>query len=308
MVLDRPIFWLGLAGLTPPQRAALVAVLPHQPSSLPAWRVAKFSEADAWCINGAAARLHDDGTLAVPDSRSAEAELLITLDQVNRPMAFTTPLAVPEMAPLTSFDPDSERAVLMVLKKFETWLQSLRAQYFLGALIYQMVGSVPQAVYALAHQGVLLAVVDLPRRRIDYLVDASPVQLEQATWDKRLAGAEPVPARFKQVGLREVMWQFAQHSAVDLLPPAFKTDAIRLLRPPQVAEEGLKDSQRTVLRALEAGPTSLAQLLQSGVNAEQLGRDLASLYFEGAVSTVSGEVPWLSSANLRVSEWGMQPV
>ncbi|MEO5793534.1 MAG: hypothetical protein ABIP34_00480 [Rhodoferax sp.] len=297
MALDRPIFWLGLAGLSPPQRAALVAVLPSQPTSLPAWRIAKFSEADAWCISGAAARLHDDGTLTVPDSRSAEPELLLRLDQVDRPLAFTTPLAVPEIEPLTTFEPESERSVRMVLKKFEAWLQPLRAQYFLGALLHQRVGSLPQAVYGLTHQTVLLAVVDIPRRRIDYLVDASPVQLEQAVWDPCAASPDALPPRFKQVSLRAAMWQFAQHSAADLLPAAYQTDAIRLLRPPQVPEAWLKDSLRTVLRALEIGPTSLEQLLQSGVNPEQLLRDLGSLYFDGAVSTATGEGHWLFSAN-----------
>lgn len=305
MALNRPIFWLGLAGLSPPQRAALVAVLPSQPTSLPAWRVAKFSEADAWCISGAAARLHDDGTLTVPDSRSAESELLLKLDQVDRPLAFTTPLAVPEIEPLTTFEPESERAVRMVLKKFEAWLQPLRAQYFLGALLHQRLGGLPHAVYALTHQTVLLAVVDIPRRHIDYLVDVSPVQLEQAVWEPHTPSPEPLPPRFKQVGLRAVMWQFAQHSAADLLPASFKADAIRLLRPPQVPEAWLKDSLRTVLRALEIGPSSLEQLLQSGVNPEQLVRDLGSLYFDGAVSTAAGEAPWLSSANQRPFEFGV---
>ena len=304
MALDRPIFWLGLAGLSPQQRAALVAVLPSQPSSLPAWRVAKFLEADAWCVNGAAARLYDDGTLAVPDSRSAEADLLLKLDAVDRPLAFTTPLAVPEIEPLTTFNPDSERAVLMVLKKFETWLQSLRAQYFLGALLHRMLDSLPHAAYTLTHQSVLLAVVDISQRRIDYLVDASPVQLEQAQWDQCLPGnhvnAYAVPSRFKQVGLREVMWQFAQHSATDLLPAAFRVGSILLVRQPQVPEALLKDSQRTLLRALEAAPTSLAQLLLSGLDAEQLGRDLASLYFDGAVSAASGEVSWLPSNHREI--------
>ncbi|WP_295955854.1 hypothetical protein [Rhodoferax sp.] len=304
MALDRPIFWLGLAGLSPQQRAALVAVLPSQPTSLPAWRVAKFSEADAWCISGAAARLHDDGTLAVPDSRSAESDLLLQLDQVDRPLAFTTPLSAPEIEPLTTFEPESERAVRMVLKKFEAWLQPLRAQYFLGALLHQRVGGLPHAVCELTHQTVLLAVVDIPRRRIDYLVDTSPVQLEQAVWNQRASSPDALPPRFRQASLRAVMWQFAQHSAADLLPAAFKTDGIRLLRPPQVPEAWLKDSQRTVLRVLETGPASLAQLLQSGVNPEQLVRDLGSLYFDGAVSTVSGDVPWLSSANLRPSDFG----
>ena len=293
MLLNRPIFWLGLVGLSPQQRAALVAVLPHQPTSLPAWRVAKFSEADAWCISGAAARLHDDGTLTIPDSRSAESELLLKLDQVDRPLAFTTPLAAPEIEPLTTFEPESEPAVRMLLKKFEARLQPLRAQYFLGALLYQRLGSLPYAVYGLTHQTVLLAVVDIPRRHIHYLADASPVQLEQARWDPWTPSSDAVPPRFKQVGLREVMWQFAQHSSDDLLPEAFKTKAIRLLRLPQVPEAWLKDSQRTVLGALKAGPIYREQLLRSGVNPEQLVRDLGSLYFDGAVSTVPGEAPWL---------------
>ena len=307
MVLDRPIFWLGLAGLSPQQRAALVSVLPSQPTSLPAWRVAKFSEADAWCISGAAARLNDDGTLVIPDSRSAESELLIQLDEVDKPLAFTIPLAAPEIELLTTFEPESEHAVRMVLKKFEAWLQPLRAQYFLGALLHQRLDSLSHAVYELTHQSVLLAVVDIPGQRIDYLVDASPVQLEQALWALRTPSPDKVSPRFKQMGLREVMWQFAQHSAADLLPAAFKTDAIRLLRPPQVPEAWLKNSLRTVLRALGAGPTSLAQLRQSGVNPEQLVRDLGSLYFDGAVSTFSGEAPWLPSANRRLSDFGLLP-
>ena len=84
MALDRPIFWLGLAGLSPPQRAALVAVLPSQPTSLPAWRIAKFSEADAWCISGAAARLHDDGILTVTDRRSAARSRTVARSMLAR--------------------------------------------------------------------------------------------------------------------------------------------------------------------------------------------------------------------------------
>ena len=307
MVLDRPIFWLGLAGLSPQQRAALVAVLPSQPSSLPAWRVAKFSEADAWCVSGLAARLNDDGTLTVTDSRSAESELLLKLDQVDRPLAFTTPLAAPEIEPLTTFEPESERAVRMLLKKFEVWLQPLRAQYFLGALLYQRLGSLPQGVVELTYQTVLLAVVDIPRAHIYYLADASPVQLEQAEWEPRALNPEAVPTHFKQVGLHEVMWQFAQRSVSDLLPITFRTDAICLLRAPLVPEAWLKDSQRTVLRVLQAGPATLELLLQSCLNPEQLVRDLASLYFDGAVSTISAEAPWLPSNHQRSSDFGLLP-
>lgn len=305
MVLDRPVFWLGIAGLTPQQRAMLVAFLPSQPSSLPAWRVAKFDEADAWCVSGAAAHWLDDGTLVVPDSRREGSAVRLQLEEVDRPLAFTTPLASPEIEPLTTFNPESERAVYMVLKKFETWLQPLRAQYFLGALLHQAMGQLQPAVYELVHQSVLLAVVDLPQRQIDYLPDASPVQLEQASWQRRTPAADPIPTRFKRVGLAHVMWQFAQHSAADLLPAAYATDLIRLRHPPQVPASWLKESQRTVLRALEAGPTTFLQLQKGGLNAEQLARDLASFYFDGAISTVSGNQPWLASAHAQLPGGGL---
>ena len=305
MALERPIFWLGVGGLSPSQRAALLSFLPSQPSSLPAWRLAKFDEADAWCVSGAAAQLEDDGVLVVPDSRRTEPPLQLQLEAVDRPLAFTVPLASPEIEPLATVDPDSERTVLMLLKKFETWLQPLRAQYFLGAWFYQAHGALLQAVYAVEHQSVLLAVVDVPRRRIDFRVDASPVQLEQARWRKVASSDADPPPRFKREGLVQVMWQFAQHSAADLLPVGYRTELIRLLRRPRVPASWLKESQRTVLRALEAGPSSFVQLEKSGLNPEQLARDLASFYFDGAISTAAGDMPWMPSANAHLSGRGL---
>ncbi|WP_394792292.1 hypothetical protein [Rhodoferax sp.] len=305
MALDRPIFWLGIAGLTPQQRAELVAFLPSQPTSLPAWRVAKFDEADAWCVSGMAAHWLDDGTLVVPDSRRAESVLKLPLASVDRPLAFTTPLASPEIEPLTTFDPGSERAIYMLLKKFETWLQPLRAQYFLGALLHQEMAGLQHATYALVHQSVLLAVVDIPKRRIDYLADASPVQLEQASWEKRGPSEDELAPRFRRANLMHVMWQFAQHSAGDLLPAGYAKEPIRLRYQPQVPDAWLKESQRTVLRTLERGPTSVPQFHKAGLNPGQLVRDLASLYFDGAISTVSGNVPWLVSTETRASGRGL---
>lgn len=305
MALDRPIFWLGIAGLSPPQRAALLGFLPYEPGSLPAWRVAKFEEADAWCVSGQAANLQQDGVLAIPDSRRAAPPLQLQLEAVDRPLAFTTPVASQEIEPLTTFDPESERAVQMMLKKFEVWLQPLRAQYFLGALLYETLGGLRHAVYEVVHQSVLLAVVDLPRRRVDYRVDASPVQLEQASWTQRAGSTDGLPPRFKRSGVSEVMWQFAQHSSVDLLPVGYHTELIRLVRPPQVPVSWLKESLRTVLQALEAGPTSMSQLQKSGLNPGQLARDLASLYFDGAIATAAGEMPWLPSANVLLSDRGL---
>ena len=298
MLLERPIFWLGLAGLAPPQRALLTACLPHDPSSLPAWRVAKFSEADAWCVSGEAAELTDEGHLRVPDSRRGQPDIVIDFGKIDRPLAFTKPLAWEELQPLDQFDPASERAVQMTLKKFETALQPLRAQFSLGAMIHRSLPDLAPAAYHLAHGATLLAVVDFALRHVFYLPELSPLQVEQAVWlprPKMAAGANPATAKFAQAPLTEVMWQYAQRTATDVLAEQFRTGAIRLRHPPRVPKGLLKESQLTLLRMLSIRPTSVQDLLQQNAsfNAAQLGRDLAGLYFDGAIASAHVDVAWL---------------
>ncbi len=298
MLLERPIFWLGLAGLSPPQRALLNACLPHEPSSLPAWRVAKFSEADAWCVSGASAELMDDGNLRVPDSRHGQPDTVIDFRKLDRPLAFTKPLAWEELEPLDQFDPASERAVQMTLKKFETALQKLRALFSLGAFIRRSLPELQPLAYHVVHRSTLLAVVDLSLRHVHYLPELSPLQLEEAVWLARQpsdGGAGPAAARFAQASLSEVMWQFAQRSAADVLPEQFETGPIRLRHAPRVPKTLLKESQVTLLRMLAAQSTSLQDLLQQNAsfNRPQLGRDLAGLYFDGAVASLHVDVAWL---------------
>ena len=298
MLLERPIFWLGLAGLTPPERALLTAYLPPAPGSLPAWRVAKFSEADAWCISGTAAELTEEGNLTVPDSRRAEPDIAIDFRKLDRPLAFTKPVRWEELAPLDQFDPASERAVQMVLKKFETSLHGLRAQFSLGAFIRRSMPDLQPLSYHVVHRNTLLAVVDLALRHVHYLPDVSPLQLEGAVWLARQpgdGGAGPAAAGFAQASLSEIMWQFAQRSAADVLPEQFTTGVIRLRHSPRVPQTLLKESQAKLLRILAVKATSLNDLLaqNASFNRGQLGRDLAALYFDGAISASHVDVAWL---------------
>ncbi|MDB5893622.1 MAG: hypothetical protein JWQ88_1153, partial [Rhodoferax sp.] len=289
MLLERPIFWLGLAGLSPPERALLTAYLPPDPGSLPAWRVAKFSEADAWCISGTAAELTEEGILTVPDSRRAEPDIAIDFRKLDRPLAFTKPVRWDELAPLDQFDPASERAVQMVLKKFETSLRSLRAQFSLGAFIRRSMPDLRPLSYHVVHRTTLLAVVDLGLQHVHFLPDVSPLQLEGAVWLARQpsdGGAGPAAAHFAQASLSEIMWHFAQRSAADVLPEQFTTGAIRLRHSPRVPQSLLKESQAKLLRILAGKATSLNDLLAQNPNFNrgQLGRDLAALYFDGAIA------------------------
>jgi len=301
MLLERPIFWLGLAGLSQPQRALLNASLPHEPSSLPAWRVAKFSEADAWCVSGVAAELMDDGKLRVPDSRHGQPDIVIDFRKLDHPLAFTKPLTWEELEPLDQFDPASERAVQMMLKKFETALQSLRAQFSLGAFIRRSLPKLEPQAYHVVHRSTLLAVVDLSLHHVHYLPELSPLQLEEAVWLARQpsdGGAGPAAARFAQASLSELMWQFAQRSAADVLPEQFETGAIRLRHAPRIPKSMLKESQIALLNILSAKATSLQDLLKQNAsfNRAQLGRDLAGLYFDGAIASSHVDVAWLPAS------------
>jgi hypothetical protein len=260
--------------------------------------VAKFSEADAWCVSGAAADLLDDGTIRVPDSRHGQPDITIDFQKVNRPLVFTKPVAGRELEPLDQFDPASERAVQLVLKRFETALQHLRAQFSVGALIRRHVQKLQPATYHIVHLTTLLAVVDLSFRHVHYLADVSPLQLEQAVWLARPgepASGGAVASKLAQASLSEVMWQFAQRSASDILPEQFATGAIRLRHAPRVPKTLLKESQIALLRMLSAKAMSLQELLQQNAsfNRAQLGRDLASLYFDGAIASSHVDVAWL---------------
>ncbi|MDB5850789.1 MAG: hypothetical protein JWP29_4541, partial [Rhodoferax sp.] len=151
------------------------------------------------------------------------------------------------------------------------------------------------------HGSTLLAVVDFSLRHVFYLPDLSPMQLEQAVWLPRLKmeiGGNPATARFAQASLSEVMWQFAQRSAADVLPEQFVTGSIRLRHAPRVQKKLLKESQATLLRMLAVKATSLQDLLQQNAsfNRAQLGRDLAALYFDGAIASSHVDVAWLADS------------
>ena len=307
MLLPRPIFWLGLAGLTAPQRALLTAYMPREPGSLPAWRAAEFTEADALCINGSAARLLGSGILQVPDSRQGRPPLNLDLRELDRPLMFTEPLADPELAPWDHVDPESERGVQLALKKLEAGLLELRTQFALGALIHHHIESLQSQIYSVVHQGAMLAVVDFPGRYVYYTAGVSMLQLEQAAWILQPHhGPATVPKGMVEASMTLIMWQFAQHAAVELLPERFLHGPIRLRYKPLVPDAWLKASQRSLVLMLLAGDLSLDDMLQQnkGFNREQLLRDLASFYFDGAIASAQGDVRWAPAAGVA-SQPGM---
>src|SRR5215213_4027526 len=106
-IAEQPVLWLGISGFTPGQRASLEAALPRA-AALPRWRLCALGDADAWWVNGAKVRLMPDGNLKVAAGLPTEHALQLNLSEVDRPVAFASPLASPQFEPRCVFDPESE--------------------------------------------------------------------------------------------------------------------------------------------------------------------------------------------------------
>ena len=132
--LERPILYVGMTGFSPQQRADLTAIVARPNGGWPIWRVGPFWEADAWWINGSRISLLPNGDLRILAGQPTEQALNLKLEEVNRPVAFSTPLAVPDFEPSCTFDPSSESSMHNVLQRFDVWLQPLLFRSALGAL------------------------------------------------------------------------------------------------------------------------------------------------------------------------------
>ncbi|MCJ0762003.1 hypothetical protein [Variovorax terrae] len=276
-----------MAGFAPERQTQLAALLASQPAGWPAWRRAKFSEADAWWVEGRGVRLLNGSTLKIPvEHDAADASIQLNLDEIDRPIAFSTPLAPRGFEPKYTFDPASEPSVRTVLQQFEGWLRPLRAQFALGAEILAREDNLRPAVYHVSYRGSMLAVVDLHEWQVGIAPTVRPIDFEQAHWDKRPPAANDIPERFVRISLAQLMWTYAQRTERDVLPQRYRSGPIYFRRSPRVPLRWLKDSQLLLLRELSLAPGSFEVLQQRTALAPvQLARDLASLYFAGSITS-----------------------
>lgn len=286
--MEQPVLWLGLAGFSPQRQAEFATWLAQSPAGWPQWRCAKFLEADAWWIAGTDVRLLEQGSvLSLPMVPDAQDRIQLNLGEIDRPVAFTTPLAPQGFEPKYTFDPASEKGARAVLQQFEGWLRPLRAQFALGAEILAREQTMRPGVYHLSVKGSMVAVVDLHQWLVALAPTVRPVDVEQATWNKRPAAAKDIPERFMRIGLSQLMWAYAQRTERDVLPQRYRqAPLIYWRRSPRVPMRWLKDSHLLLLRELSQAPGGFDELrLRTGVGPEVLARDLASLYFAGAITT-----------------------
>ena len=283
--VEQPILWLGMSGFTAQQRTVLETSL-NRPGSLPRWRTCAFGDADAWWVNGSHVSIGPDGNLRVAPGLPTEQGLKLNLSEVDRPIAFATPLAGDEFEPRHKFDPVSEPSIHGVLLQFETWLWLTRAQFALGAQIVNRGAELRHGVYQVSHSGRLLAVLDFQQGRAALLPKVHPVDLWEAQWDRRPIGAHDLPETFVRVTPAQMAWAYVRRSDRDMLPSRYRTELIYYRKVPAVPMRWLRDSQLMLLRELSADPSTVEGLRQStGMSIAQITNDLTCLYYAGAITT-----------------------
>lgn len=259
---------------------------------LPQWRISSFAEADAWLVNGARVLMTPDGILRVLPGLPTEQSVKLRPADVDRPVAFATPLASPDIEPRCTFNVDSLASVQDTLLQFENWLREARARFALGCDIVRMGPELRHGIFHVSNRGTLVAVLDFRSGRAGVSPHAHPADFAQAQWDKRPAGAGDIPATFIRTSAAELAWAYAHRSDKKLLPYRYLAQTVYFRQPPKVPPHWVSDSQMSILRELAAEPCTLAALQQrTGIAGTRVQRDLACLYFAGAITTTHSKSP-----------------
>jgi len=286
MSLEQPVLWLGLAGFTPEQGKHLDGLLAQLPKGLATWQNGVFAEADAWLVSGEKSRLLSAKTLKILAGRPTERALQLNLSEIDRPIAFSLPLASSELDPMYTFDPRSGASLNKLLQQMEVHLRALCCQFVLGGQLIARESQLLPGIYQISHKGELLAVMDFHEWRIGISPSADPLDFELARWDRRPLAARAIPGHFLPNSLAQLRWIYAQRTKREVLPPRYRSKPVYFRRAPDVPLRWLRDSQLVLLRELSRAAGTFDVLQQrTGLSEAQLARDLASLYFAGSVTT-----------------------
>jgi hypothetical protein len=283
MSIELPVLRLGLAGFSTQQKAELEAMLQRSTPGRHVWQLSSFAEADAWWLNGARTS-GAPRTIRVTPAIPTERSLHINMEEVDRPIGFSVPLAFTPPSPGYTFDPASLSSINRVLEKFESWLQPVAAQFLMAGRIIEQESVLGNGMYHVMLNGTLLAVVDM-QGDIGVLPSAGPADFDDAMW-VRQPGPTPIPESFARASLSELMWQYATRTARDVLPKRYRSGLLYFRRPPRLPQRLLTDSHLLLIREMSIGAGTFADLQQrTGMGAAPLARVLAALYLVGSITS-----------------------
>jgi hypothetical protein len=284
MTIELPVFHLGLGGFSPDQQQVFAGALQSAAATPTQWMLGELTSADAWWMNGARSQLIGETRVRVSAGSPTGKSLQLYLPDIDRPVAFSQPIACPQFRPAFTFDPASHASMHAVLEKFDAWLSPLTAQFCLASHIIEHQTALGSGVFEVSLDGALIAVVDL-KGEVGVAPHVGPTDFEQSFWRRR-PDALPIPEAFVRSSLSQLMWQYAVRTQRDVLPRHYRTELLYFRRPPRLPQRMLKDSHLLLMRELARQPACFDDLLQRTALAPvALARDLAALYFVGAVTS-----------------------
>jgi hypothetical protein len=286
MTIEIPALRLGMAGYTEAQQKTAADIAAAAATAHAVWQLGPFAEADAWWLEGSRTMVMQNQHLrvqpAVPSGRSVQ----LALADVDRPVAFSLPIVAPGFKPAVTFDFAQHKAGVAVLHQFAEWLQVMLSQFALASSIAEHQPTLAAGSWEVLRGSDLLAVVDL-RLGAGVRPGATPADFAEASWCIRDHGAVLIPPNYVRASVSQLMWQYAQRTERDLLPPHYRSQKLYFRRPPRLPQRQLRDAHLLLMRELSAQPgMDFGELQQStGLGETQLARYLSALYVVGSVTS-----------------------
>jgi hypothetical protein len=96
-----------------------------------------------------------------------------------------------------------------------------------------------------------------------------------------------IPVNWPRASVSQLMWQYAQRTERDLLPPHYRSKPLFFRRPPRLAQRQLRDAHLLLMRELVAQPGMTFEALQqsTGLADVALARCLSALYVVGSITS-----------------------
>lgn len=284
MSIELPVLRLGLAGFAAQQVTELDAMLRRSAPGRHVWHIGHFGDADAWWLNSQRTQKVLDGTIRILPAIPTERSLQIDLKEVDRPVAFSLPMAFTPPQASYTFEPASIPSINAVLEKFEGWLQPVAAQFSLAARIIEQESVLGTGMYHVVLNGRLLAVVDM-KGDIGVFPSAGPADFDDAMWVRQPEMTD-FPDSFVRTTLSELMWQYAVRTTRDVLPKRYRSGMLYFRRPPRLPQRLISDGHMMLMRELSAAAGTFAELQQrTGMGAPAMARALAALYLVGTITS-----------------------
>ena len=286
MTIEVPVLRLGLAGFSEAEQKVAAEVAAAAATGRATWTLGSFADADAWWLEGSRTMLLPNQHLrvqpAVPSGRSVQ----IALADVDRPVGFSLPIAAPGFKPAVTFALGERDAAVRVLQQFAEWMHVMLSQFALASSIAEHQPSFSSGSWEVLRGSDLLAVVDL-KLGSGVMPGVSPRDFEEASWCIRNLGGVVIPANYPRASVSQLMWQYAQRTERDLLPPHYRTQPLFFRRPPRLPQRQMKDAHLLLMRELVAHPGMNFNGLQqsTGLAAEPLARFLSALYVVGSITS-----------------------